>query len=86
MPKRLEVTLGSTSAFEIVSHFAETRDYAIAQSTDSVGVTWNPSDGSPQGFPHTYNHQQWFILPDPLAQMVLGGADLFESENQAEQG
>jgi len=76
-PKRLSVTLGSTSAFEVGSYITETTDYAIALSTGgSVGITWNRSDERPNGFPHTYSHQQWFILPDPVARMVMAGADL----------
>jgi hypothetical protein len=80
MPKRLDVTLGSTTAFEVESYLAETPDYAIARSTGGeIGVTWSRGEDRPQGFPHTYKHQQWFILPGPLAQMVLAGAELFES-------
>ena len=57
----------------------ETDEYAIARSTDgAIGVTWNRSEERPSGFPHTYSHQQWFMLPEPLARMVLAGADLFE--------
>jgi hypothetical protein len=81
MPKRLKVTLGSTSAFEVETYLAETPEYAVAQSTDGViGVTWNPNKECPNGFPHTHKHQQWFMLPDPLAQMVLSGATFFEGQ------
>ena len=76
-PKRLAVTLGSTSAFQVKSYITETTDYAIALSNvNAVGITWNRSDERPNGFPHTYSHQQWFILPDPVARMVLAGVDL----------
>jgi hypothetical protein len=82
MPKRLSATLDSTAAFEVQTYLAETPEYAVAQSTrGEVGVTWNPgAGGSKQGFPHTYGHQQWFILPGPLAQMVLAGAAFFDGQ------
>ena len=82
MPKTLPATLGSTSAFDVEIYLLETTDYAIARSTSgAVGVTWNRSDARPNGFPHTYSHQQWFILPEPLARMVMAGADLFSASN-----
>jgi len=82
MPKILPVTLGSTSAFEVEYYLSETTDYAVARSiSGEVGVTWNRSDERPNGFPHTYSHQQWFIFPEPLARMVLAGADLFTTAN-----
>lgn len=82
MPKRLPVTLGSTSAFEVQTYLAEFPEYAVARSaTGAIGVTWNPDPiERPNGFPHTYSHQQWFILPAPLAQMVLSGVTLFEGQ------
>ena len=83
MPKRLLVTLESTSAFEVQTYLAESPEYAVAQSTDgrSIGVTWNPDPTErPNGFPHSYSHQQWFILPAPLAQMVLSGATFFDGQ------
>lgn len=85
-PKKLSTTLGSTSAFKIQSYLVETLEYSIAQSTNgAVGATWNPDpDERPNGFPHTYSHQQWFILPDPVARMLLAGADLFEERSEEE--
>jgi hypothetical protein len=82
IPKRLPVTLGSTSAFEVRRYLAETLEYAVAESTENgvIGVTWNPSPERPNGFPHTYSHQQWFILPAPLAAMVLAGATCFDGQ------
>jgi hypothetical protein len=82
MPARLPVTLGSTSAFKVHTYLAESPEYAIAQSPGGdVGVTWNPDPTErPNGFPHTYSHQQWFILPPSLAQMVLAGATLFDGQ------
>ena len=75
MPKKLKVTLGSTDAFEVKQYLAETPDYAIAVNfKDEVGVTWNRSDERIYGFPHSYKHQQWFILPNPLAGIVLSNA------------
>lgn len=76
-PRRLPATLGSTSAFEVESYITETPDYAVALSTSGVvGVTWNRSEERPNGFPHTYSHPQWFMLPEPLARMVLAGVEL----------
>lgn len=82
MPKRLPVTLGSTSAFEVQTYLAETPEYSVAQSTTGdIGVTWNPDPPDrPSGFPHTYRHQQWFILPKPLAEMVFASATLFDGQ------
>ena len=81
MPKRLPQTLDSTNWFEVQAYLAETADYAVAQSTKGdIGVTWNKSDERPYGFPHSYKNQQWFVLPEPLAQMVLGGATIFDSQ------
>jgi hypothetical protein len=81
------VTLDSTSAFEVQAYLVETSEYAIATSIDGgVGVTWNPgAGGSHQGFPHTYGHQQWFMLPSPLAKLVLAGAALFDNQSNASQ-
>jgi hypothetical protein len=77
-PKRLDVTLGSTAAFQVEIYLVETEDYAVARSSDGVvGVTWNRSEDRTNGFPNTFGHQQWFILPDPLTKMVLAGAELF---------
>jgi hypothetical protein len=80
--KRLLQTLESTKAFEVQTYLAELPEYAVAQSTDgSIGVTWNPDPTErPNGFPHTYSHQQWFILPVPLAQIVLSGATFFDGQ------
>ena len=81
-PRRLPTTLGSTSAFEVQTYLVETQEYGIALSTNgAVGVTWNPDpDERPNGFPHTYSHQQWFILPDQIARMLLASADLYEEQ------
>jgi len=81
MPKKLTVTLDSTSAFEVETYLAETNDYAVARNIKGeVGVTWNPNADSPNGFPHTFSHQQWFILPEQLADMVLAGATFFDNQ------
>ena len=82
MPKQLPVTLGSTAAFEVQTYLAESPEFAVAQSTGGdIGVTWNPdAKERPNGFPHTYGHQQWFILPTTLAQMVLSGAAFFDGQ------
>lgn len=81
MPKKLSVTLDSTSAFEVRTYLAETDEYAVALSSeDEVGVTWNPCPGRETGFPHTFSHQQWFILPEQLADMVLAGATFFDKQ------
>jgi len=80
-PSRLPATLGSTSAFEVRVYITENPEFAVALSVDGmVGVTWNRSEGRPSGFPHTYSHQQWFILPDPLARMVLAGVDFIADQ------
>ena len=85
IPRRLNQTLVSTSAFEVEAYLVETDEYSIARSTNGmVGVTWNRSETRPHGFPHSYSHQQWFILPEPLAGVVEASSALFESE--AEQG
>ena len=81
MPKRLPVTLGSTSAFEVQTYLSESPDYAVAESTGGdIGVTWNPNPESPNGFPHTFSHQQWFILPAPLANLFRTGAACFDGQ------
>jgi hypothetical protein len=83
--KRLENSLGSTSAFQVESYLMETEDYVIATSTEGiVGVTWSRSEERPQGFPSSYKNQQWFMLPPPLARMVLSAAELFESNLEIE--
>ena len=84
-PNRLPMTLGSTSAFKVNAYLVETPEYSIATSIDgSVGATWNPDPTErPNGFPHTYSHQQWFILPDPVSQMLLAGAELFDQQPNA---
>lgn len=83
MPKRLPITLGSTSAFEVRTYLSETPKYAVAQSArGDIGVTWNPDAAErPNGFPHTYSHQQWFILPAPLARRVLSDATVFDGHS-----
>lgn len=79
--KRIENSLGSTSAFHVESYLVETEDYVIATDGEgNVGVTWSRNEERPQGFPSSYKNQQWFILPPPLAGMVLSATDLFESE------
>jgi len=81
--KRLSNTLGSTSFFEVASYIIETSDYSVALSSDGmVGVTWNRSDERPNGFPHSYSHQQWFILPDPLANLVRASIDIADAPNE----
>lgn len=83
--KRLPVSLGSTSAFKVDVYFTETPDYAIARSTSGeIGVTWNRAPDRPNGFPHSYSNQQWFILPQPLANLVLAGVDLFADTPDAQ--
>ncbi len=84
-PKRLPTTLGSTSAFKVQSYLVETQEYAIARGANgAVGATWNPEPNErPNGFPHTYSHQQWFILPDPIARMLLASADLYRGQIEA---
>lgn len=85
--KQLPITLGSTAAFAVAAYLVENPDYAIAVRDDGlVGVTWNRSDERPNGFPHSYSHQQWFMLPRPLGQLVIAGADLFTDQQEAEQG
>lgn len=79
--KQLSVTLGSTSAFEVRTYLSESPEYAIAKSNaGEIGVTWNLGPGRPSGFPHTYGHQQWFILPPPLADMVSACSVLFDEQ------
>jgi hypothetical protein len=82
VPKQLSQTLGSTSAFEVQTYLAELPEYAVARSaTGEIGVTWNRDPiARPLGFPHTCGHQQWFILPAPLAQMILSDPTLFEGQ------
>lgn len=78
-------TLGSTSAFHVAAYLVETEEYVIASNGDgSVGVTWSRNEERPQGFPSSYKNQQWFILPPPLARMVLSGSELFEVEMSKE--
>lgn len=80
--KKLPNTLGSTSFFEVATYIIETSDYSLALSSDGmVGATWNRGEGRPNGFPHSYNHQQWFILPEPLANLVRASIDLADNTN-----
>lgn len=75
--KKLDCTLGSTTAFKVKHYLVENEDYAVAESkAGDIGITWNKSKDRPQGFPSTFKHQQWFILPKPVAKMVLAGAEL----------
>jgi hypothetical protein len=75
--RRFPNTLGSTSFFELESYITETSDFSVALSSDGmVGATWNRGEGRPNGFPHSYNHQQWFILPEPIAHLVLASMKL----------
>jgi len=77
---KMPYSLGSTSKFTVDYYLAETPEYSIARSVDgAVGVTWNSSDETPNGFPHTYSYQQWFILPAPLTHLVLAAAKAFKS-------
>ena len=82
-PKRLPSTLGSTSQFKIINYLTEHADYAVAlSSSNEVGVTWNPdSVKRPNGNPQVFGHQQWFILPEPIAQMLLSGPS-FSTNNK----
>jgi hypothetical protein len=81
--RRFPNTLGSTSFFELESYITETSDFAVALSSDGmVGATWNRGEGRPNGFPHSYNHQQWFILPEPLANLVRASIDLADISNE----
>jgi len=86
--KRLAITLGSTSFFSVESYISEAKDFSIALSVDGmVGVTWNRSEERPNGFPHSYSNQQWFVLPDPLARILLASIELTEdNEQEAESG
>lgn len=81
-PNRLPMTLGSTRTFKVKAYLVETPEYAIAVDIDgAVGATWNPDPTErPNGFPHSYSHQQWFILPEPVARMLLAGAELFDEQ------
>jgi len=77
--QKQNLTLGSTSAFCVDSYVVEAPDYSVALSLDGmIGITWNRSVERPNGFPHTYSHQQWFILPEPIAQMVKASIALAE--------
>lgn len=81
--KKLPNTLGSTSFFEVAYYIIETSDYSVALSSDGmVGATWNRGEGRPNGFPHSYNHQQWFIFPEPLANLVRASIDLADTTNE----
>jgi len=87
IPRRLNQTLGSTSAFEVEAYLVETDEYSIARSTNGmVGVTWNRSETRPHGSPHSLGHQLWFILPEPLARVVEASSGLFESEAELGEG
>ncbi len=79
--KKLNETLGDTKEFEVSRYIVETPEYAIAENTHGrIGVTWNKSEEIPNGFPHTYGHQQWCFLPEPLTNLVISSITL-TSEN-----
>jgi hypothetical protein len=64
-----------------VEHYlCENEEFAVAKSVDgNIGVTWNVSEDRPNGYPNVFGHQQWFILPAPLADLVLAAANVFPS-------
>lgn len=76
--RQLPATLDSTATFQVQEYLVETVEYAVARSTGgSIGVTWNDGGNRPHGgYPKTFGHQQWFILPRPIADMVLAAAHM----------
>jgi hypothetical protein len=84
-PKIYERTLGPTKMLNVISYLVENYDYAVAIDENRlVGVTWNPTPDFRFGYPHTFEHQQWFILPPPIGQLLLAGARVFEAPITAE--
>ena len=69
--------LGTAGRYEPLRYVAHCDEYTVAEVKDTtngwigVGVTWNPSPELPHGFPTTFGNQMWFILPDPIAALVL---------------
>jgi len=81
MPSRLPETLGSTAAFVVQEYLTEMQDYAVARSArGEIGVTWNDA-AHPGGYPKAFGNQQWFILPPPIAMIVLATAMTAEMLN-----
>lgn len=69
--------LGDTTRFKVKRYVVQATAYAIAESvTGEIGVTWRPTQDRPKGFPNTRGYQQWFILPDGLASLVLTHEDV----------
>lgn len=69
--------LGDTKQFKVKRYLAHHEDHVtIAEShpdlhqNTSIGVTWNPSESRPRGYPNSRGYQQWFILPDEIAALV----------------
>ena len=70
--------LGDTKQFKVARYLAhDTEHVTIAEShpdlhgRTSIGVTWNPQTGRPRGYPNSRGYQQWFILPDEIAGLVV---------------
>jgi hypothetical protein len=74
--------LGDTGTFKVGRVLWHCEDFTVAESVPDihgntcVGVTWNPSDDRPKGYPNTRGYQQWFILPEPIGNMLLATKEL----------
>ena len=67
--------LGNAAGYELIRYIAHCDEYTIALLThpngsECVGVTWNGTKGR-VGFPQSFGNQVWFILPEPIAGLVL---------------
>ncbi|MGH8012021.1 MAG: hypothetical protein ACREQ4_05940 [Candidatus Binataceae bacterium] len=67
--------LGNAGPYRLVRYVAHCEDYTVAvveeNGVSMVGVTWNPTAEGKIGFPQTFGNQMSFILPEPLAGLVL---------------
>lgn len=81
--------LGNTNMFKVGRVLWHCNEYTVAESIPDihgnvcVGVTWNPSDDRPCGYPNSRGYQQWFILPEPIGNMCLAAKELEASAPKA---
>jgi hypothetical protein len=74
--------LGDTNAFKVGRVLWHSREFTVAESVPDlhgdtdVGVTWNPGDDRPCGYPNSRGYQQWFILPQAIGRMLLAAKEL----------
>jgi hypothetical protein len=66
--------LGSAAGYDVKRYIAHCPEYTIAVLTsgewEGVGATWNKRPNDP-AFPQQFGNQLWFILPEPIAGLVL---------------